>query len=46
MTEGRHIRSAFIEDVTAQRIREYESKLGVTVTLPVKMIAGAEEFVW
>ncbi|WP_013627494.1 hypothetical protein [Rubinisphaera brasiliensis] len=37
MNEGRYIRSAFIEDVTAQRIREYESKLGVTVTLPVPL---------
>lgn len=31
----RYLRNEAIEEVTAQRIREYESKTGVTVTLPV-----------
>ena len=31
----KYLRNEAIEDVTAQRIREYESKVGVTVTLPV-----------
>lgn len=31
------MRNEVIEDITAQRIREYESKLGVTVSLPVPL---------
>ena len=31
----KYLRNEAIEDITAQRIREYESKVGVTVTLPV-----------
>ena len=31
----RFLRNEFIEDVTALRIREYESKHGITVQLPV-----------
>jgi len=31
----KYLRNEAIEDVTAQRIREYESKAGVAVTLPV-----------
>ena len=31
----KYLRNEVIEDITAQRIREYESKVGVTVTLPV-----------
>lgn len=37
MTKPRFVRNDVIEDVTAQRIREYESKVGVTVTLPVPL---------
>lgn len=33
----RYLRNKAIEEVTAQRIREYESKTGVTVTLPVPL---------
>ena len=33
----RYLRNEAIEEVTAQRIREYESKAGVTVTLPVPL---------
>lgn len=37
MTEHRlkYLRNEAIEDITAQRIREYEAKVGGTVTLPV-----------
>ena len=37
MTKHRlkYLKNEVIEDVTAQRIREYESKVGVTVALPV-----------
>ena len=31
----KYLRNEVIEDVTSQRIREYETKTGVTVTLPV-----------
>ena len=31
----KYLRNQAIEDITAQRIREYESKVGVTVVLPV-----------
>ena len=31
----KYLRNEVIEDITAQRIREYEAKVGVTVTLPV-----------
>lgn len=32
-----YLRNEAIDDVTAQRIREYESKTGITVTLPVPL---------
>lgn len=37
MTKHRlkYLRNEVIEDITAQRIREYEAKVGVTVTFPV-----------
>ena len=34
-THLKYLRNEAIEDVTAQRIREYETKAGVTVALPV-----------
>lgn len=37
MTKPRFVKNEFIEDVTALRIREYESKVGATVTLPVPL---------
>ena len=33
----KYLKNEAIEDITAQRIREYESKVGVTVTLPVPL---------
>ena len=33
----KYLRNEAIEDITAQRIREYESKVGVTVTLPMPL---------
>src|SRR5947209_19352737 len=35
MTKTRFVKNEVIEDVTALRIREYESKVGIAVTLPV-----------
>src|ERR1700682_6214017 len=43
MTKARFLRNDFIEDVTAQRIREYESKIGTTVTLPVPLEQVVEQ---
>jgi hypothetical protein len=37
MTKPHFVKNEIIEDVTAQRIWQYESKLGVTVTLPVPL---------
>jgi hypothetical protein len=37
MTKPRFVRNEVIEDGTALRIREYESKLGASVTLPVPL---------
>lgn len=31
----KYLRNQVIEDITAQRIREYEAKVGITVALPV-----------
>lgn len=37
MTKPHFVKNEVIEDVTALRIREYESKIGATVTLPVPL---------
>lgn len=37
MTKPRFVRNEVIEDVTALRIRQYESKVGATVKLPVPL---------
>lgn len=36
-THLKYLRTEVIEDITAQRIREYEAKAGVTVALPVPL---------
>jgi len=36
-TRLQYLRTEVIEDITAQRIREYEAKVGVTVALPVPL---------
>ena len=33
----KYLRNEIIEDITAQRIREYEAKAGVTVKLPIPL---------
>lgn len=35
MSRPKFLRNEFIEDITAQRLREYEVKFGVTLTLPI-----------
>jgi hypothetical protein len=37
MTKARFLRNEVIEDVTVRRIRDYESKVGVAVALPVPL---------
>lgn len=36
-THLKYLRTEVIEDITAQRVREYEAKVGVTVALPVPL---------
>jgi hypothetical protein len=40
------LKNEVIEDVTASRIREYEAKAGVTVTLPVPIEKIVEQVLW
>ena len=39
----RYLRNQVIEDITAQRIREYEAKVGAKVTFPVPIEAIVEQ---
>ena len=39
----KYLRNEAVEEITAQRIREYESKVGVTVALPVPIEEIAEQ---
>ncbi len=45
MTRNRlkYLRNETIEDITAQRIRQYEAKAGVTVALPVPVEETVEQ---
>lgn len=43
MTHLKYLRNQAIEDVTAQRLREYEAKTGETVTLPIPVEQVVEQ---
>lgn len=43
MTKARFLRNQQIEDVTAERLRQYEAKVGVTIKLPVPVEEVVEQ---
>jgi hypothetical protein len=43
MSRPKFLPNEYIEDITAQRLREYEAKLGVTVALPVPVEQVVEQ---
>ncbi len=43
MNKPRFLKNEVIEDITAQRLREYEAKLGVTVALPIPIEQVVEQ---
>ncbi len=43
MSKPRFLKNEVIEDITAQRLREYEAKMGVTVALPIPVEQVVEQ---